>query len=163
MLSLDGHGLTIQPIADGEFDATFLSVWLIYVSIRTLFAPERGPALASWTERVVYYSQVGMSFPSILRYAIAYFQKYQQLLADSWYDVDAELVAIHFALGQRPTLPVKSSTTRAKIPLTQRICENYSNESGCRIKDTIVRECLRKHICLPCEEPHHKAFERTNG
>ena len=55
--------------------ATFLSAWLIYISIRSLFSPERGPVLTYWTERVVYYSQAGMSFPSILRYVIAYFQK----------------------------------------------------------------------------------------
>jgi hypothetical protein len=77
---------------------TFLSAWLIYVAIRRAFSPTHGTPLTSWTERVIYYSQAGIPFLSILRYAIAYFQKHQQLLANSWYDIDAELVAIHFTV-----------------------------------------------------------------
>ena len=42
-----------------------------------------------------------MSFLSILRYTIAYFQKYQQCPANIWYNIDAELVAIHFTVCQR--------------------------------------------------------------
>ena len=148
---------------------TFLSAWLIYVAIRQAFSPAHGSPLTSWTERVIYYSQAGIPFPSILRYAIAYFQNHQQRPANSWYDIDAELVAIHFTVGiggqqQRPMSPTKPFLgTKVKIPLTQQICENYNKESGCKIKETIGRDCLRKHICLLCEELDHRAFECTHS
>lgn len=37
---------------------TLLSAWMIYVSIRTSYTPERGPGLAVWTERIAFHTSL---------------------------------------------------------------------------------------------------------
>ena len=56
--------------------ATFSSAWMIYVSIRSSYDLERGPALSYWTERLIHYHQ-GFEWSACLNYAIAYFMKHQ--------------------------------------------------------------------------------------
>ena len=110
----------------------FLNAWIIYVSIQSSYSPERGPGLMSRTERIVFHSQIGFQFSTVLRYAIAYFQKHQQSSADAWYEVDSELVASHFAVAhQRDTatsFTKPSSPSKPKKPLSQQICENHNRE-----------------------------------
>ena len=40
---------------------TFISAWQVYISIRTSYHPERGPGLAMWLERIIYY--VHLNYP----------------------------------------------------------------------------------------------------
>ena len=79
---------------------TFSSAWMIYVSIRSSYDLERGPALSYWTERLVHYYQ-GFEWSACLDYAIAYFMKYQNASPDTWYSTDPELVTEHFVGAKR--------------------------------------------------------------
>ena len=74
---------------------TFSSAWLIYISIRSSYDPERGPALSYWTERLVHYCH-GFEWTACLNYAIAYFMQHQNASPEAWYSTDPELVTEHF-------------------------------------------------------------------
>src|SRR5213596_1132810 len=109
---------------------TFLLAWFIYISIRTSYAPERGPALNLWTERVIFYVQsCGYSWSTVLNYVISYYQKHQDSPADAWFSVDPELVANHFAVAQQvpssivPTIPSPSRKTTIYL--------NWNRVVGC--------------------------------
>lgn len=84
--------------------ATFLSAWLIYISVRTSYVSEQGPRLAVWTERLVFLIQWGYPWPTILNYAVAYYSDHQNSLADAWFKVDGELIANHFGIIQRKSI-----------------------------------------------------------
>ena len=85
--------------------ATFLSAWLIYISVRSSYVPERGPGLVFWTERVIFYAQSGFAWSTVLNYIIAYFLKHQNSPLVDWYEVDSNLVAIHFSIARRNPIP----------------------------------------------------------
>ena len=89
--------------------ATFLSAWMVYVSIRSTFAPERAPALAYWTERVVFYAQSGFQWSVVLNYAIAYFSAHQKSPVDTWYSVntDHKLAMHHFTIAHKTSISDK--------------------------------------------------------
>jgi hypothetical protein len=85
----DGYHL---PIDDGRMEfitsrikiytvfkdlPTFLSTWLIYISIHTSYSPERTPGLLIWTEHLVFQYQSGYPWALVLSYVIAYYEKHQ--------------------------------------------------------------------------------------
>ena len=153
---------------------TFLSAWLMYVSIRSSYSPERGPGLVQWTERLVFHLQAGFQWSVVLNYAIAYFLTHQNSPPESWFLVDAEMVANHFAIAQRSTTSISAETavrvqpakkspskTSASLPIERQTCTNWNREhgSGCTWKEKHGEKCPRQHRCLVCEEPGHKAFQ----
>src|SRR5438552_9607175 len=73
---------------------------MIYVSIRSSYDLERGPALSYWTERLVHYYQ-GFEWSACLNYAIAYFMKHQNASTETWYSTDPELLTEHFVGAKR--------------------------------------------------------------
>jgi len=100
--------------------ATFSSAWMIYVSIRSSYDLERGPALSYWTERLVHYYQ-GFEWSACLSYAIAYFMKHQNASPETWYSTDPELVTEHFVGAKRnssiaPPQHPKSSSKKPYDP-----------------------------------------------
>src|SRR5579859_2350397 len=76
---------------------TFLSAFLVYVSIRATYAPEYGTTIPLWIERLSNYTAKG-SWPPVLTYAIEYFQTHQSAPAEKWLETDGELISLHFAL-----------------------------------------------------------------
>lgn len=154
--------------------ATFLSAWLIYISVRTTFAPERASGLAFWTERIIYRSKSGFPWTTILDYIIAYFGEHQNSPPDKWFSIGAELVADHFIISpskptptaaiqppRRPSSPSKKDPT----PIQEQVCQNWNRpNSGCTIKDKTGHDCLRLHICSNCRGGHkaHQCPSRTS-
>jgi len=144
--------------------ATFLSAWLMYISVRTTFAPERAAGLAHWTERIIHRSQSGFSWSTILDYIIAYFGDHQNSPPDKWFSIGAELVADHFIiLPQKPVAMVATqpphcpSSPSKKNPtsIQEQVCLNWNRPNiGCTVKDKTSHECLRRHICSHCSEGH---------
>jgi hypothetical protein len=150
--------------------ATFLSAWMVYVSIRSTFAPERAPALAYWTERLVFYAQSGFQWSTVLNYAIAYFTAHQKSPADTWYSVntDRELVTNHFTVARKTSAPENSSTVQSRpfgkrytssVPLQDQTCANWNRPMGCNYKERLGETCPRKHRCSICLATSHKATE----
>ena len=150
---------------------TFLSAWLIYVSVRSSYASERGPGLAFWTERVVFHVQNGFAWSAVLNYAIAYFAKHQNSPPDAWYSVDPELVANHFVTARR-VAPIEQAalsrssrkrpnpSSSSQGPITEQTCQNWNRpNSGCNHKDRFGEPCPRKHRCAICLNLAHKAHE----
>jgi hypothetical protein len=144
--------------------STFLSAWLIYISVRTSYSPERGPGLASWTERLVFLSQCGYHWSTILNYAIAYYGDHQNSSPETWFKVDGELIANHFGIvQQRPTVrasskpaPTSGSSSGPsknmpipELPISLQICLNY-NRNRC------AAPCRtgRRHVCGICAKEH---------
>ena len=152
---------------------TFLSAWMIYVSIRSSYSPERGPGLSIWTERVVSFASLDYEFTSIVDYVVAYFQKYQNASPDLWFNIDTELHTEHFGnAAQRAIVnalrvsgSIKSTPTKpfqkGSIPITEQICHNWNRVTGCKIKETTHKDCLRRHVCSRCEKSAHRFFECT--
>jgi hypothetical protein len=147
--------------------STFLSAWLIYISVRTSYCPERGPGLASWTERLVFLSQCGYPWSTILNYAIAYYGDHQNSPIEAWFKVDAELIANHFGISQQRSSnqssaklitsssggssvgPSKTVQASYAIPKHRQICLNYN-------RDRCTNPCAtgRRHVCAICAKDH---------
>jgi hypothetical protein len=149
--------------------ATFSSAWMIYVSIRSSYDLERGPALSYWTERLVHYYQ-RFEWSACLDYAIAYFMNHQNAPPETWYSTDPELVTEHFVGAKRnPSIappPPKVSSKKPYDPSNSaargtNICQNWNRPViGCRYKARFDGDtCGRKHICSTCHKRDHKAFE----
>ena len=149
--------------------ATFLSAWWIYVSIRTSYAPERGPGLAYWSERLVFHTQKGFPWSVCLNYAIAYFQKHQNSPTESWFSVDSELVSNYFAIANiTPTTPFantvlnrakRSGQPTATSTSNDSICFNWNRVgAGCTFPEKYGVPCPRRHVCSRCTKEGHKAF-----
>ena len=146
---------------------TFLSAWLIYSSIRISYASERGPGLISWTERLIHKSLVGFSWYTILNYIIAYYTKHQKSAPDVWLTGDHEMITDYFVLAApRPAhTPIpnnpprgQSQPKRGTAPIQEQICQNWNRSIlGCIIQDRTGHACLRRHVCLLCQEEPHKA------
>jgi hypothetical protein len=148
---------------------TLLSAWLIYASIRTSYAPERGPGLMVWTERVVYFSRLMYEFSAIVNYVIAYFQKHQNSLPDAWFNTDTELHTEHLgnaaqravtsARSQSPTKPASKFFSSSEVHISEQVCHNWNRPTGCKIKELSGNDCLRRHVCGKCKASGHKQFE----
>ena len=67
-----------------ELDS-LLSAWLTYAGICATFAPQRGPGLFSWTDRIIGYNRLKYNFTAILDYFVAYFQLYQNSPPEQWF------------------------------------------------------------------------------
>src|SRR5271156_3689372 len=85
--------------------ASFLSAWMVYVSIRSISQPERGPAFTYWTERLIFFVSDGFQWFNVLNYAIAYYSAHQNSPADTWYNVNMEheLMTLHFTVARKVT------------------------------------------------------------
>jgi len=153
---------------------TFLAAWMVYVSIRSTFEPERGPGLAIWTERVAFLSTLQYEFSSIVSYVIAYFQAHQNSNPEAWFLVDSELHSEHLGNAAqhalislrsqlaKPLTTVPAYRSIALIPITEQVCKNW-NRSSCKGKEQTLNTCLRRHVCLKCEEPEHKEHRCPKG
>jgi len=152
---------------------TLLSAWMVYISIRTSYAPERGPGLALWTERVAFQVSLLYEFPIIVNYFVAYFQKHQNGSPETWFSPDSDLHSDHFGnAAQRAVNSLRSSSVKPSIkafvpkqitpiPITDQVCHSWNRPTGCKIKEHTKKDCLRRHICGRCFEPEHKEFECT--
>jgi hypothetical protein len=152
---------------------TFLSAWLIYVSIRMVYAPEYGPGLACWTERIVSYARLNYDFSTIVNYVVAYFQKHQNSPPTTWFSADTELHTEHLGNAAqravntlRTSSPVKSSANPASPfksqPISEQICNNWNRATGCKVKEKSGNDCLRRHVCSKCNSASHRNFECTS-
>ena len=150
--------------------ATFLSAWMVYVSIRSSFVPERASALAYWTERVVFYAQSGFQWSVVLNYAIAYFTAHQKSPSDTWYSVntDRELATNHFTVARKTSVPETSNPTQSRpsgkkspsVPIQEQTCAIWNRPLvGCNYKERFGFPCPRKHRCSTCLNSAHKATE----
>ena len=150
--------------------ATFSSAWMIYVSIRSSYDLERGPALSYWTERLVHYYQ-GFEWSACLSYTIAYFMKHQNASPETWYSTDPELVTEHFVGAKRNSsiAPPQRSKSSSKKPYdpsnsvarSTDVCQNWNRPViGCTYKARFEGDiCGRKHLCSTCQKRDHKVFE----
>ena len=146
--------------------ATFLSAWMVYVSIRSSFVPERASPLAYWTERVVFYAQSGFQWHVVLNYAIPYFTAHQKSPADTWYSVNThlELATNHFTVARKGSLQENSSGQsrtsgkRSPLPIQDQTCANRLG-FGCNYKERFGDPCPRKHRSSVCLNVSHKATE----
>ena len=148
--------------------ATFLSAWMVYVSIRSWFVPERAPPLAYWTERVVFYAQSGFQWHVVLNYAIAYFTAHQKSPADTWYSVntDLELATNHFTVARKSSVQEHSSAQprtsgkKSALPIQDQTCANW-NRPGfrCNYKERFGDACPHKHRRSIRLNVSHKATE----
>ena len=165
------HARTKLQNTFNELDA-LLPAWLIYASIRVAFAPQRGPGLIVWTERLVGYNRLKYHFTDILDYFVAYFQKHQNSAPDQWFQADTELHTEHLgnstqkafaknaAMGssnKQSAKPSSSSSVDAKTMATQ-ICHAYNRPTGCKVKDRTGNDCLRRHVCSNCESAGHTSY-----
>jgi hypothetical protein len=152
---------------------TFLSAWLVYISIRTSYAPDRAPGLAFWTERLVFYTQQGFPWSVTLNYAIAYFTAHQNSPPETWYKVntDRELAINHFAVARKnppqtqaqSSVPHRSTSPKksvSSLPIQEQTCSNWNRPNGgCTYKEKYGEPCPRKHRCNLCLNPAHKAAD----
>jgi hypothetical protein len=140
----------------------FLSAWQVYVSIRTMYAPERASSLALWTERIAYYGQSGFHWSAVLNYAISFFQKYQNDGPEYWLSVDTEMTQNYLvkplaALSRYPSAG-GSNTSRKKAPIDplpfgQQTCRNW-NRGECNGFLASGQPCTRQHVCAICKGGH---------
>ena len=153
--------------------ATLLSAWLIYVSTRIAFAPERGPGLLIWTERLVGYHRLHYEFTTVIDYIVAYFQKHQKSPPEKWFEMDSELHTEHLGNAAQKALakaasqvssPTKSSSKPAASqssgarPMTEQICHAWNRSVGCQIKERTGKECVRRHVCGKCQSSEHTSL-----
>jgi hypothetical protein len=76
------------------------------------YVPERGPGLAVWTERLVFYSRLQYEFSAIVNYVIAYFQKHQNSPPEAWFNADTELHTEHLGnSAQRAVIAYRAFIT----------------------------------------------------
>jgi hypothetical protein len=147
----------------------FMSAWMIYVSIRSSFANDRGPGLTHWTERLVQYS-LKFEWSSCVNYAIEYFTKHQNASPDAWFSIDPEIVIGHFIASKRimSSGPSNSATTGSfqrpqspKKPLNGEVCQNWNRPLlGCTYRPRHEGDkCPRRHVCSTCLKSDHKAHE----
>lgn len=153
--------------------ATFLSAWLIYISVRTSYQPERGPGLVAWTERLVFLSRCDYPWSTILEYAIAYFNDHQNSPPEAWFKVDGELIANHFGIAKQrimsqgstgkstqavniiggsknPQSSSQSSFKLSNIPKHLQTCILYN-------RNICSTPCIngRRHTCMICTTPQN--------
>ena len=161
-----------------ELDA-LLPAWLIYASIRVTFAPQRGPGLLVWTERLVGYNRLKYNFADILDYFIAYFQKHQNSPPEQWFQADTELHTEHLGNSTQKAVarnttgqPGKQSSKSASLfssstadpkVVAGQVCHSFNRPSGCKVKERTGHDCLRRHVCLSCEAPGHSSFACTKS
>ena len=149
---------------------TLLPAWLIYVSIRAAYVPQRAPGLVVWTERLVGYNRLKYHFVDLLDYFVAYFQLHQNSPPEQWFSADSELHTEHLGNSTQKALaknsgtsPTKqtakpsSSTVDAKTMATQ-VCHAFNRPSGCKVRERSGHDCLRRHLCSNCDKPGHGSY-----
>ena len=70
---------------------SFLTAWQVYTAVRISFNPELAAGISYWTERLIVRAN-NHPWLSVLNYAVAYFQKYQNAAPDTWFSADVELI-----------------------------------------------------------------------
>ena len=150
---------------------TLLSAWMVYVSIHTSYAPERGPGLALWTERIAFQVSPLYEFTTIVNCFVTYFQKHQNGSPEAWFSPNSDLHSDHFgnavqrainsfrSSSVKPSNRPNSSRQIAPIPITDQICHCWNRPTGCKIKEQTKKDCLQCHVCGKCFKPEHKEFE----
>ena len=161
------HGKTKLQVSFSDF-TTFMLAWSVYTSIRTTYAPERGPGLAFWLSQIALHTHLGYDFVDVLNYIVAYFQKYQKSSPEAWFDIDPQLHVIHFGNASRKavsaarTQPTKAVGKPPPPPQNEQICHAFNRSTGCTVKERTGATCLRKHICGRCYSPSHSQPKCTN-
>jgi hypothetical protein len=146
--------------------ATFLSAFMIYISIRATFAPEYGSTMSIWVERIISYNAKG-PWPPVLAYIIDFFQRHQNAPAAKWLEIDGELVALHFSfansmptLSHTPKSPTKTVTQSPRK--AQERCKNFNRPNGCTFPASHNgRTCPRLHVCWGCGDANHVSANCT--
>ncbi len=87
-----------------------------HTAVRISFNNERAASINYWTERIIVRAN-NHPWLSVLNYAVAFFQKYQNAPPDAWFNTDLELIADHLitsspqtTLGP-PTKPLRRNQT----------------------------------------------------
>ena len=148
---------------------TFFLAWHIYMSIRTIFEPQRAPGLTDWTERLFYLVHLNYSWDSILEYIIAYFQRYQATSSSDWFSPDTTLITYHLTLSQQRASTAaappphngprpKSTTSRKPDSINDEICLMHNRSSGCMWKEKKGEKCPHHHACIICTSNQHTAL-----
>ena len=146
--------------------ATFLSAFMIYISIRATFAPEYGSTMSIWVERIISYNAKG-SWPPVLAYIIDFFQRHQNAPAAKWLEIDGELVALHFSFANSATnlahTPKSPTKTVTQVPRkVQERCKNFNRPNGCTFPASHNgRTCPRSHVCWGCGDANHVSANCT--
>jgi len=144
---------------------TFLSAWLVYISICSSYDRERSGPLTYWTERIIYRSMAGFTWRATLNYIIDYYNRHQRHPANMWFDLDVELLTQHFMLPSSSVPNMtnghhsKSPKKEEKGPLSSQICLNYNRSAGCTVDQKSGNPCLCRHVCSKCQKDTHRAFE----
>jgi hypothetical protein len=116
---------------------TFLSAWQVYKAVRITFSIERAASIDHWTERLIVRANVH-PWSSVLNYAVAYFQKYQNASPDAWFSSDLELIADHLVTSYQtaanaPGPPYKASPKKSDNPYQSNVCQNWMHASSCML------------------------------
>jgi hypothetical protein len=132
--------------------AQFLSAWTIYCSIRCSQKPAYAAGLYHWQERLVHLARSHRNWSDVLNYIIKYFGRYQQAHPEAWFHPDPELITECFVVGDKGPATILKSGRKSESS-NSNICRNW-NQSKCLVKETIGRECSRRHVCLDCRGDH---------
>ena len=163
--------ITVRTKMQAAFEdiGTFFSAWMIYISIRSSFHPNMGPALTFWSEGLFHQHVTAKhTWDSCLSYAIAYFQKHQNSIPESWYLVDSELHVNYFNSSTRQPSTATSSKSGSQLSKKQssasrvhyEACNNWNRpHTGCTYREKHGVDCPRRHICNVCFKEDHKSYE----
>jgi hypothetical protein len=142
-----------------------------------------GTRLTYWTELIQYFVDLGYPWYVVLKYIIAYYQKYQNRTDEpaAWFEPDSTLLHYHIALVRQksaPPLAPPQSASGSAAPSSNRppqtslrarptgqrletmsseICLMFNQSGDCRWRDKDGGSCPRKHICSSCTTPDHIA------
>ena len=144
---------------------SFLTAWQVYTAVRISFNPERAAGISYWTERLIVRAN-NHPWLSVLNYAVAYFQKYQNAAPDTWFSADVELIVDHLMTSSQPKAAnnpgtaYKVSPGKSDNPFRSNICQNWNDlKKGCFMKERTGAECTRIHVCYTCRKGDHKTHQ----
>jgi hypothetical protein len=141
---------------------SFLSIFMIYISIRFTFKPTYGGPMCVWVKCLIGYS-MKRPWPVVLSYIIDYYQLHQTDPPKQWLLPDGEMIALHFSFSNttKPTGNGSSSPTKSTASVSNTFkkkdkCKNYNRPSGCTFPEkNNGRPCPRLHVCWGCGDKSH--------
>ena len=148
---------------------SFLTAWQVYTAVRISFNNERAASINYWTERIIVRAN-NHPWLSVLNYAVAFFQKYQNAPPDAWFNTDLELIADHLITpshpkaANNPGTSYKASPKKSDNPFHSNICQNWNHpKRGCSTKERSGIECTRLHVCYTCRKVTTKLINALNS
>ena len=93
---------------------SFYIAWLVYITIRIHFYPERAPGLLTWTGHVQQFANSNYPWNLILDYVVKYFEQYQDAPPERWMSRDPERVTTYILMpSSKPVQPAAPSPKRS--------------------------------------------------